>query len=92
MLRLGHEPVSTDAMGQTTEVVAALVTSGTAGVLVRSLVAWLNERERQRRADVTFEITSPGEQQTSLNVRRVADPKLLRQVLEPMPDRSTDSS
>jgi hypothetical protein len=65
--------------------------SGTIGVVVRSLAAWLTDRERQRKADVTVEVTIPSGQKIHLSARRVADvDEILRQVLDPVDDAGGD--
>lgn len=90
-LRVTISAGSVDAMGAETELVTMLVTSGTIGILVRSLTAWLTERERQRRADVTVEVTIPSGQKICLSAHRVADvDEILRQVLEPVEDGGRD--
>jgi hypothetical protein len=60
-------------MGTSMEFIVAVVSSGTATALVRSLQVWLT----QRRADVKLNVTGPQDRQVTLDAKRVSDAERL---------------
>lgn len=74
-------------LGVATELVVALVATpagSAAAVLARALSAWLTERERQQRSDVSIQVTGPDGRQVSVSAKRAPDSeRILRLVLEP---------
>ena len=84
-VRTAVGPVPDGALGVSTELVVALVTSGsgTVAVLARAVSRWLIERERQRHSDVTVKVTTPDGGQVAVSVRRAAESEqILRTALE----------
>jgi hypothetical protein len=72
-LRQSETPGPVGAMGASTEFIVAVVSSGTATALVRSLQVWL----AQRRADVKLNVTGPQGRQVTLDAQRVPDAERL---------------
>jgi hypothetical protein len=73
---------TTETMGAATEIVVALASGGTIGAFARSVTAWLVERERQRRADLTLRLKTTDGRTILLEAKRIADVEsLLRDAL-----------
>lgn len=83
-VRANRTPVPIGGMGAPVELLVTLAASGVgaASLLARSLLAWLTQREVQRRADVSITVIRSDGRKVSLNAKRVLSPDdLLRQLL-----------